>query len=395
MSRPKKRAVFDARWILPTPSGIGVCARELAARLPVLLPDWEFVFLCRDEAACARLAEVLPPEAEGRTSMRALGYGPMSPKSQLRLPGALRAMGADLFHAPNFMLPFRAFPKGRQGHIRCIATIHDVIPLVVPDYAPRSRTSRLRWLFRICLREAARRADALVTVSECSRRDAVAALGLRPADAARIRVVHNGVNDAFFALADARPAAKGAEDRTERTVLYVGRFDPYKNVPMLVEAFAAARSRAPFPMRLVIAGARDPRYPEAERRARALGVADAVEFAGSLQLRDLLERYRTADLLAHPSRYEGFGLQIAEAFAAGLPVLCTDGGSAPEVAGDAARIEPLSGGADAFAGAMLALLCDPAELGRLREAGRRRARAFTWDRAARAVAACYREGNPP
>ena len=390
-----RKAVFDARWILPTPSGIGVCARELAARLPALLPDWAFVFLCRDEAACGRLAAVLTPDAEGRTAVRALGYGPNSPRNQLRLPGELRAMGADLFHAPNFMLPFRAFPKGRPGRIRCIATIHDVIPLVVPDYAPRSRTSRLRWLFRLCLREAARRADALVTVSERSRRDAVAALGLGPADAARIRVVPNGVDDAFFALANARPAAKGATDRAERTVLYVGRTDPYKNVPMLVEAFAAARSRAPFPMRLVVAGARDPRYPEAEERARALSVADVVEFAGALPFRDLLERYRTADLLAHPSRYEGFGLQIAEAFAAGLPVLCTDGGSAPEVAGGAARIEPLSGGAPAFADAMLSLLRDPAELERLREAGRRRAHDFTWDRAARAVASCYAENASP
>ena len=275
-----------------------------------------------------------------------------------------------------------------------MATIHDVIPLVVPDYAPRARTSRLRGLYRFCLGQTARRADALVTVSERSRRDVVASLRLGETDAARVRVVPNGVDDAFFALADARPLAKRSDDPAERVVLYVGRTDPYKNVPMLVEAFAAARARAPFPMRLVVAGARDPRYPEAEGRARALGVADAVEFTGALSFRELLERFRTADLLAHPSRYEGFGLQIAEAFAAGLPVLCADGGAAPEVAGNAARVEPLAGGAGAFAEAMRTLLADPAELGRLREAGLRRARDFTWDRAAREVAACYGENTP-
>ena len=390
-----KKAVFDARWILPTPSGIGVCARELASRLPALLPDWTFVFLCRDEASRERLVACLPAAGEGRMATRSLGYGPASPRNQLLLPAELRALRAGLFHSPNFLIPFSAFPKGRPGRIRCIATIHDVIPLVVPGYAPRSRTSRFRGLYRFCLRQAARRADALVTVSERSRRDAVAALRLRGADAARIRVVPNGVDDAFFALAGARPPVRGAADRSERTVLYVGRSDPYKNVPMLVEAFAAARARAPFPMRLVVAGARDPRYPEAEARARALGVADAVAFAGALPFGELLGLYRTADLLAHPSRYEGFGLQIAEAFAAGLPVLCTDGGAAPEVAGDAARIVPLEGGAKAFAEEMLALLRDPEALGRLRGAGLRRARDFTWDRAARAVAACYGEVAAP
>ena len=182
-----------------------------------------------------------------------------------------------------------------------------------------------------------------------------------------------------------------AEDPGARTLLYVGRSDPYKNVPLLVEAFAAARARAPWPLRLVVAGSRDPRYPEAEDRARALGVADAVAFAGALPFPELVSCYREADLLVHPSRYEGFGLQIAEAFASGLPVICSDGGAAPEVAGVAARVVPLAGGAPAFAEAILSLLSDSAELARLREAGLRRAASFTWERAAREIAAAYDE----
>ena len=113
-----KKAVFDARWILPTPSGIGVCARELASRLPALLPDWTFVFLCRDEASRERLVACLPAAGEGRMATRTLGYGPMSPRNQLLLPAELRTLRADLFHAPNFMIPFSAFPKGRPGRIR-------------------------------------------------------------------------------------------------------------------------------------------------------------------------------------------------------------------------------------------------------------------------------------
>lgn len=382
-----KTAVFDARWIPEHPSGVGVYAFELARRLPALLPAWRFVFLACDDAGRERLAAALPAGADVRTA----GCGPLSLRGQLRLPGLLRALGADLFHSPNFMVPYRAFRRGGGGPVRCVATIHDAIPLVVPDYAPQSRTSRMKLLYRLCLRETALRADALFTVSETSRRDVLRALAL-PADAAaRVRAVHNGVDPAF--RAEGRAPVRAADDPAERVVLYVGRRDPYKNVPALVEAFAAARASAPFPMRLVVAGPRDPRYPEAEERARALGVADAVDFAGPLDRAELAALYRRADLLAHPSRYEGFGLQIAEAFASGLPVLCTDGGAAPETAGDAARVVPLAGGTAAFSAAMLSLLRDPAELARLRDAGLRRAALFAWDRTAAAIAAAYESAD--
>ena len=234
-----------------------------------------------------------------------------------------------------------------------------------------------------------RGADVLFTVSETSGRDIAAALGLSPRLSSRIRAVPNGVAPEFSAAPHA--PAKAPDDPSERVLLYVGRRDPYKNVPLLVEAFAAARARAPWPMRLVLAGAPDPRYPEAEDRARALGVADFVETAGAMPFRKLVEAYRSADLMVHPSRYEGFGLQVAEAFAAGLPVLCSDGGALPEVAGSAARIVPLAAGAAGWADAISETLSDPAALARMREEGRRRSAAFTWERAAAAVAAAYEE----
>ena len=146
MSTPQRPlAAFDARWILPTPSGIGVCARELARRLPALRPDYDFVFLCRDAALGERLCADLPAAVRGNVRCETVPYGPFSPKTQLFLPARLRAMGVRLFHAPNFQLPFDAFsPRtaGRARAMRCLATIHDVIPLVVPDYAPASRTAR-------------------------------------------------------------------------------------------------------------------------------------------------------------------------------------------------------------------------------------------------------------
>lgn len=382
-----KTAVFDSRWILDKPSGIAVYALELARRLPALLPAWRFVFLVADDAARDRVIAALPPAARTTATVLPVPYSPLSPENQFKLPALLAKLGADLYHAPNYLIPYRAFRTGGGGPVRCIATIHDVIPLVVPGYAPHSRTARLKPLYRWCLRQTALRADAVFTVSECSRRDILRALALPDEAAARVRAVHNGVDRAFNA--HGRSPVRAREDPAERVLLYVGRSDPYKNVPMLVEAFAAARAAAPFPMKLVVAGPDDPRYPEAKDKARELGVGAAVEFAGSLRFPELVALYRRADLLVHPSRYEGFGLQIAEAFASGLPVLCTDGGAAPEIAGDAARVVPLSAGAAGFSAAMLALLCDPLALSRLRAAGLNRSPRFDWDRTAAAVAAAY------
>lgn len=381
-----KTAVFDTRWILDKPSGIGVYALELARRLPARLPGWRFVFLLRRDAPPELESRLLADAPGGADAVR-MARGPLSPLGLVALHALLLRRRADVFHTPNFMPPHLPFPRRGGGRVRVLATIHDVIPLVLPDYAPASRTSKMRGLFRLCLRATARGADALFTVSETSRRDVVSALGLSEKDAARVRAVYNGVDGAFSPAG--RPPAKAADDPSARTLLYVGRSDPYKNVPLLVEAFAAARAAAPWPLRLVVAGARDPRYPEAEERARKLGVADAVRFAGPLPHVELADLYRRADLLVHPSRYEGFGLQIAEAFASGLPVLCTDGGAAPETAGGAARVVPLAAGAAGFSRAILETLSDPAALERLAAAGLRRAALFTWDRAADEIAAAY------
>ena len=81
-----KQAVFDARWILPTPSGIGVYARELALRLPALLPDRRFVLLARPDVDPASF---VPPDAAGRVAVERLPFGPLSPKIVLIVPRAV------------------------------------------------------------------------------------------------------------------------------------------------------------------------------------------------------------------------------------------------------------------------------------------------------------------
>ena len=379
------RIVLDARWIGATPSGIGVYAVELLRRLPALEPDWQFHLLFDDDALRERVLDQCGLADIERVSAETLPYGLFSIEGQIRLPRRLRQLRADLFHSPNYMIPYRAFPEGTAGRgaMRCVTTIHDVIPLLLRDHAPQSRKSRMLPLFRHCLRQSVRRSDAVLTVSETSRRDIIRVLNLGEAEAAKLLAVYNGV-DARFA-----PPPAGAPRGGVRTILYVGRLDPYKHVVTLVRAFNELRRQMREPLHLLIVGPDDPRYPEARRVTADLGLAECVTFLGFIENDELAAAYQEAALLVNPSSYEGFGLQLVEAMRCGVPVVCSDGGAQPEIAGQAARLVPV-GDSQALADAMREVLCDEALRARLIAAGLARARDFDWQKTARQTRDLYR-----
>ena len=376
-------AVFDARLVNESPSGIGVYATEMLRRIPRLAPDLRFLAIFRSEVVRDKaLGKNIPENVDSAI----IPYGPFSPKSQLLIPSFLRRTGAALYHTPHFVMPYLAFPRNLRGKCRCIANIHDIIPLVVPNYAPASRTSKFLGVYRECVHQAILRSHMVITGSSAARSDIMRVFGI---DASRCLVVFDGADLSGKSAEDHAPIKAADDTSTPRLLIYVGRMDPYKNVPMLVEAFKRIKAACPFPVRLKVIGPKDPRYPEAERRAAELGLSDDIEFTGFVSSAELAEAYRTADLLAHPSRYEGFGLQIVEAMAAGTPVLCTDGGAQPEVAGGAAAIVPV-GDVEAFADAAAAILRDPEKQEKMRSLGKARAASFTWDATARATLETYR-----
>lgn len=384
------KVAFDARWIYEEPSGIGVYARELARRLPALLPEFEFAFLFGSSKVGDEVMAGMP-DGCGNVSAKVVDAHPTSAASQLVMPRVLRGLGAALYHSPNYMIPYLAFWGAWRRRPKCIVTIHDIIPLVVEGYAPNSRTSRARGLYRFCLRQSALCADAVITVSERSRQDMARALSLDAAALEKIVPILNGADGAGSCMCG--PIKTDSD--SVRTLLYVGRMDPYKNVPGLIEAFAIARARVPFPMKLRICGAPDARYPEARDTVARLGLVGEVEFTGFVVDDALARMYCEADLLAHPSLYEGFGLPLVEAMACGLPVICTDGGSQPEVAAGAARIVK-AGDSVAMANAIVETITSPARMEKMRAAGLARAGELSWDACAARTAALYRQvaGQP-
>lgn len=383
------KIVIDARWIGAAPSGIGVYAKELIKRLPLLAPDWHFHLLFDDAGRRAEVLRECGHEDNDMVSAEVLPYGIFTIEGQMRLPVHLRRLSPDLFHSPNYMLPYGAFQTSggnRRGsrRTRCVTTIHDVIPLLLHDHAPRSRKSRMLPLFRHCLRLSIRRSDAVLTVSRTSRRDMIGALRLVEADAAKIHVVYNGVDEHFIP-----PAAPPPADAC-RTILYVGRLDPYKQVVTLIRAFGQLQRQLGERLHLLIVGPDDPRYPEARRMVSDLGLNNSVTFLGFLRDRELTAAYQESSLLINPSLYEGFGLQLIEAMRCGLPVICCSGGAQEEVTAHAARIV-VPGDTHALTQAMAEVLQDEKLRSDMIGRGLQRARDFDWNKTASETLEVYRQ----
>lgn len=371
------KIVIDARWIFPEISGIGLYTRELVAALAEADRVNEYVLLFdRPELQQRTWAEArLADKPNFRPAV--VPWRIFSPAGQLGLPGWLRREDIEVFHSPNYMIPFRAFPRRRPHAIRCVVTIHDLIPLLFPQYTPRALKTRFLFVFKALMREAAARADVILTVSEASRSDIMRLLNAR-----NVVAIPNGVAPQY------QPAPP--PQNSPKRILFVGRFDPYKNVLGLMAAFDLLRQQIPGAVRLVIAGAPDPRYPEPLNFARQRGLEKDIEWLGYVSGPQLVAAYQQADVFVLPSRYEGFGLPVVEAMACGTPVVCSRVSSLPEVAGDAALlITP-----DDAAGIALAIrrvLEEPTLAATLREKGLRRAAEFSWRHAAEMTRCVYEQ----
>lgn len=371
---------MDARWVFRELSGIGRYTLELLRELGEIGGAFHFLVLVRDAERRAFIAREAGLADRANFEFAELPHGVFSPLGQFAAARLLRERMVDIYHSTNFMIPLPAFPRRRPHAIRCVCNIHDLIPLVHPEFTPRALKTRFYPVYKALMHQIARRVDTVVTGSESARRDIVRLLGI-PGE--RIVVAPDGVA-AHYGPAGEKPSARGGP----KTVLYVGRSDPYKNLPGLVAVFARLVRETGMDVRLRIVGSPDARYPEAGEAARRLGVADRVEWSGYLDEAGLLKAYQEADVLALLSRYEGFGLPVLEAMACGTPVVCSDAASLPEVVGGAAWLVNPDDQAEAVA-ALREVLTNPAAAERLRTAGLERARQFTWQAAAAAVLRVY------
>jgi glycosyltransferase involved in cell wall biosynthesis len=265
---------------------------------------------------------------------------------------------------------------------RRVITVHDVVPYVAP-----STSTVLDWLiYRLWLPLVAGKMDAIVTVSEHSRRDIVRHLNVDPS---RVHAVPSAAG-AHFRPVDRSCSAAVARRHgiTGPYLLYVGSVEARKNLPRLLEAYARLRRRSTR-WQLVVVGARTWKYGPVFETVRRLGLEPHVRFTGFVRDEELPALYSGADLFVFPSLYEGFGLPILEAMACGAPVITSACSSLPEVAGTAAiLIDPLD--VETLGDAIWRVLDDRRLADSLRQRGLARAAQFRWDRTVEQTLAVYR-----
>ena len=278
----------------------------------------------------------------------------------------LMAPPAGIFHSTKLLYPPR--------RLRLAATLHDLTCWLLPEFhqaanvAAEKRFAEMVW----------KRATRLIAVSENTRRDAVTILDLNP-DA--IQVIYPGVAEPFFeSAAGTAASAKEKYGLRRPYLLFVGTIEPRKNLDRLLDAWQNLRVSVREQFDLLIAGPEGWYSGATMARLRASG--DGVRYLAYVPEPDLAGITAGATAFAYPSLYEGFGFPVAQAMAAGVPVITSDLSSLPEVTGGAAvLIDPRS--VAELRDAIDRLLTSPATRGRLAAAGRIQAQRFRWDQCAR------------
>jgi glycosyltransferase involved in cell wall biosynthesis len=278
---------------------------------------------------------------------------------------------AQIFHATEHLLP-------RLRRIRSVFTLHDLIFQFDPDSHKPLNIAFLKMMMPRFLKAA----DAIIAVSECSQRDAMRLYGV-PKN--KIHVIYEGVDPKFTPITDAArlAAVRAKYQLPDRFILHVGTIEPRKNLPLLFEVVAQSKQA------LVVAGKLGWLTDPILAKVKELGIEDRVHFTGFVDDEDLPALISAADVLAMPSKYEGFGLPVLEAMACGTPVVSSNASSLPEVGGDAvlyAWPDDVRSWIN-----LLDLVREDTELrSSLRAKGLRQATKFRWEEAARQTAEIYR-----
>jgi glycosyltransferase involved in cell wall biosynthesis len=291
------------------------------------------------------------------------------------LPRAAARARVDVVHAPAYTAPFWC-------RVPVVVTVHDVSYARHPEWYPYRRD----WARRVFYRRSARAASHVITVSKFSAAEITAAYRI---PASRITVAPLGV-DAMFAHAGQAAAVELPSRVIEPYLLHVGDMHERRNLAVVVDAVLAARRHfgGAAALSLVLAGIDRGIGEGLGAIAAEAGEPDAVVLLGQVSDERLQALYRGATALVYPSLYEGFGLPVLEAMAAGTPVIASTAASIPEVVGDAGMLlDPMD--TAAWASAIVKVANDEHVRDRMRLAGRARAATFTWERTARTTLGVY------
>lgn len=364
---------LNARFLVTPFTGIGQYTRHLIGSLAKIdLKNEYFLFTPElvDFPLPDHFHQIRVPEPARHSASLAKAHW-----EHVLVPQELAKWKIDLAHFLYPANPWRRLP------MPTVVTVHDAIPWRLPAYNKRLRSR----LYHFYVRQAIRKADHLITVSEFSKKEIEAVFKV---PSKNITVITHGVSRST-------PLADSSVPLRRDFLLYVGGYDPRKNVPNLIYAYLKyVANDHPVDLILVNGKGRGLEALVTDRFAKKVAGHIPVQPKGSLIFTDALPDeelkalYRQARIFVHPSVYEGFNLPLVEAMAAGLPIIASDIDVNHEVTGEAAVFtNPLS--IDSIGEAILRLLGDSALREKLRQKGLKNAKQYNWEKSAEDTLGVY------
>lgn len=338
---------------------------NLAAEAP---EDWRFTAMVGGKNALA---------FDGIT-MRRAGWDTESPLrrilwEQIAQPSQLGDF--DLYHALAFVSPVLMTKPS-------VVTVYDLSFLHYPQVLSASRRLYLRLFTAL----SCRRARRVIAISQSTARDLSDSLGI-PADKIDVAVPGYDITTYKPLPREQVEAFRKQQNLPDRFWLFLGTLEPRKNLPMLLEAYAALPKSERLP--LIMAGGKGWDYEAIFSSVERYNLVKEVQFPGYLPMDALPLWYNSAEAFIYPSVFEGFGLPVLEAMACGTPVIVSDASSLPEVAGNAGMCLPPQD-VQAWTAGLQRAYADDVWRTQARERGLTEAARFHWRQTAQATIASYR-----
>lgn len=285
----------------------------------------------------------------------------------------------DVSHSPDFIPPI-------AGAKRRIITVHDLnfvyYPQFLTDESRRYYLDQIEWAVRV--------ADHISADSHATRRDLINLLNVPPE---KVTTVHLAANPLYERTWDETAVndTLAQHNLPRGFILFVGTLEPRKNIPMLLKAYHQLREETAVDVPLILLGGKGWIYDDIFATIDELNLRDHVRHLSGIFDEQLAHLYTAAGVLVTPSHYEGFGLPALEAMHSGCPVIVSNRGSLPEIAGDAG-MQLDADDVDAWSGALERVLTDGELRGEMVRNGRFHAQTFRWETAAKQTLAIYQIG---
>lgn len=321
---------FDGKRAVQNFTGLGNYSRYVITNLCRFFPDNEY-WLYAPKRRQSRPFDLLLRDCPQLRQVYASGWWSRA-GAAWRSWGITRQLDTDridIFHGLSNELPLNI---RKAGNLKCVVTIHDLIFLRYPQcYAPIDRT-----IYAYKFRKACEEADAIIAVSECTKRDIIRYFSI-PEE--KIQVIYQGCSPVFSypVSEEKKQEVRCKYALPERYILNVGSIEERKNALLLVQAM----QEIPQEIHAVLVGRPTPYSQKIADYCREKGLEKRVHLLHGVSFDDLPALYRLAELFVYPSRFEGFGIPIIEALHAGVPVIAATGSCLEEAGGeDSCYIHP-------------------------------------------------------